>query len=529
MFVSACGNDKAEQSSGQSNSEPIVTAAGTFPIVEEEVTLDVMIPSNSLVKDFDKNEFTKWYEEKTGVHINWEIVPAEGAKEKLNLMLTSGDLPDVIMDFTLTPSQLMIYGQKGVFLNLNDLIDNYGVETKKMFEEFPAVKDAVTTPDGDIYALPQVNDCYHCSMPQKMWVYQPWLDELGLEMPTTTEEFYTVLKAFKEEDPNGNGKADEIPFSGSKDETTGEIAGFLMNAFIYNDMHVKEGNITAPWDKDEWKEGLKYLNKLYKEGLIYSGSFTQDADQNKTLGDNPDVPILGASVGLNSGSFADLENGRGRDFEVVPPLKGPDGEQVTLYTPSPVTKPTEFIITKNAKHPDVAMRWADAMYSEEITMRSTLGPPDEGWKEAEEGEKGLDGEQAKFKEIQIDWSSQNINWSQTGPSLRSHDYRASFAYDKTENGDNQEVLLWNATEKYEPYISTTVESVPDLFFTQEQASELVNLESTIEDFVDEKTAQFITGKADIDKSWDNYISELENIGLGKYIDIYQQAYDAKYK
>ncbi len=130
---------------------------------------------------------------KTGVHINWEIVPAEGAKEKLNLMLTSGDLPDVIMDFTLTPSQLMIYGQKGVFLNLNDLIDNYGVETKKMFEEFPAVKDAVTTPDGDIYALPQVNDCYHCSMPQKMWVYQPWLDELGLEMPTTTEEFYTVL------------------------------------------------------------------------------------------------------------------------------------------------------------------------------------------------------------------------------------------------------------------------------------------------------------------------------------------------
>ncbi len=164
-----------------------------------------------------------------------------------------------------------------------------------------------------------------------------------------------------------------------------------MNAFIYNDMHVKEGNITAPWDKDEWKEGLKYLNKLYKEGLIYSGSFTQDADQNKTLGDNPDVPILGASVGLNSGSFADLENGRGRDFEVVPPLKGPDGEQVTLYTPSPVTKPTEFIITKNAKHPDVAMRWADAMYSEEITMRSTLGPPDEGWKEAEEGEKGLDG------------------------------------------------------------------------------------------------------------------------------------------
>ncbi len=76
-------------------------------------------------------------------------------------------------------------------------------------------KDLITAPDGNIYALPQVNECYHCMYQQRMWIYKPWLDKLGLKMPTTTDEFYEVLKAFKTKDPNGNGKADEIPLSGS--------------------------------------------------------------------------------------------------------------------------------------------------------------------------------------------------------------------------------------------------------------------------------------------------------------------------
>lgn len=74
---------------------------------------------------------------------------------------------------------------------------------------------AITAPDGNIYALPSINDCYHCSMAQKMWIYKPWLDKLGLDVPTTTDELYTVLKAFKDKDPNGNGKADEVPLTGA--------------------------------------------------------------------------------------------------------------------------------------------------------------------------------------------------------------------------------------------------------------------------------------------------------------------------
>src|SRR5699024_9501519 len=158
---------------------------------------DVLTVSNSLVENFETNEFTKWYEEKTGVKVNWVVVPEEGVVEQLNLILTSGDYPDVIMDMPVTTSQMRIYGEKGVFLSLNNLIEDYGIETKRMFEEMPIVEDSITTPEGEIYALPQVNVCYHCTMPEKMWINQPWLDELGLDMPTTTEEFHDVLKAFK--------------------------------------------------------------------------------------------------------------------------------------------------------------------------------------------------------------------------------------------------------------------------------------------------------------------------------------------
>src|SRR5699024_6906524 len=130
LFLSSCANKDSSGERTSNDYEPIVTEAGEFPIVEEEVTLDVLTVSNSLVENFETNEFTKWYEEKTGVKVNWEVVPEEGVEEQLNLILTSGDYPDVIMDMPVTTSQMRIYGEKGVFLSLNNLIEDYGIETK---------------------------------------------------------------------------------------------------------------------------------------------------------------------------------------------------------------------------------------------------------------------------------------------------------------------------------------------------------------------------------------------------------------
>ena len=111
---------------------------------------------------------------KTNVHIEWEVVPEQSIQEKLNLVLASEDYPDVIMGLNISPAQ-MIYGSQGAFLPLNDLIEKQGTNTKKIFQDNPEIESAITALDGNIYALPEVNECYHCSMSQKMWIYEPWL------------------------------------------------------------------------------------------------------------------------------------------------------------------------------------------------------------------------------------------------------------------------------------------------------------------------------------------------------------------
>ncbi|MBN2981469.1 ABC transporter substrate-binding protein [Cohnella algarum] len=535
FVLAACsgGGDGTSRSSGASGSAAAnLTEAGTYPIVKEKTTLKVMVRGNPLVEDFETNEFTKWYEEKTNVHIEWEVVPEQSLQEKLNLVLAGGDYPDVILGLNVPPSQQMIYGSEGTFIALNDLIEKYGVQTKKLFADKPEVKKAITAPDGSIYSLPEINECYHCSMNQKMWIYKPWLDKLGLDVPTTTGEFYDVLMAFKTRDPNGNGKADEVPLSITNQAWGSPIDAYLMNSFIYNPMYgdtkhlfVKDGKLDVAYNKPEWKEGLRYLNKLYEDGLLTSESFTQDNNQLIQLGENPDTVLLGASTGGTTAAFTQLlgDSGRWAEYVTVPPLEGPAGVRYAPNDPA-ILVPGTFIITDKAENPEVAFRWADGLYEYEHTLRSNYGRPDTEWREAEADELGINGEPAKWAEVEPFGKVQNVHWAQTGPSLRSNEFRLS-AVAKEDN--DLEVILYNETKNnYEPYKPTDVSSVPPLFMTNEQATESADLAKTINDYVDEMMARFVLGDADLDKDWDTYVKTLDNMNLGRLIEIYQEAYSA---
>ncbi|ULL15881.1 extracellular solute-binding protein [Paenibacillus sp. H1-7] len=540
IVLSACSGADAPAGKDTGKTPSVaVTPAGQLPITNEKTTIKILVKGSASVEDFATNEFTKWLEQKTNVHIEWEVAPEKSATEKLNLVLSSGDYPDVIMGFGVSPTQMMIYGSQGVFLPLNDLIDKYGVEMKKMFDVNPFYKDLITAPDGKIYALPQVNECYHCMYQQRMWIHKPWLDKLGLKMPTTTDEFYEVLKAFKTKDPNGNGKADEIPLSGSIQAgsshlfSTQMLDSFIMNAFIYDHgdkkLYLDNGKVTVPYNKPEWKEGLKYLRKLYAEGLIDPQALTQDNNQLKTLGENPDTVILGASNGHNMGSLTTLGGSTGRwlTYVAVPPLKGPNGFQTAAYHPYVVGN-GQYVITKNAKNPEVAFRLADFLYnSPDTTLRWYAGREGTEWRYAEKGEIGINGKPAIWKQLTPWGGVQNVNWGQTGPNYRSNDFRLG----EVANPDQPlEVILYNETkQKMEPYQMKIDKVMPPVFFTADQASELADLEKTILDHVKEMMARFITGDSDIDKNWDAYVKNLDNMNLKRYLEIYQSAYDAKQK
>ncbi|MGG1513986.1 ABC transporter substrate-binding protein [Paenibacillus oryzisoli] len=528
-LLSACSESASNESAPsaqatQAISDDQVTPAGEFPITKEKTTLKVMVKGSSIVENFATNEFTKWLEEKTNIHIDWEVAPEKTFAEKLNVSLASGDYPDVLLNMNVSQVQQSIYGKDGVFIPLNPYIDKYGVEMKKMYEQVSYVKDLITLPDGKIYSVPQVNECYHCSLGQKMWIYKPWLDKLGLKVPETTDEFYQVLKAFKEKDPNGNGKADEIPLVGATNGPSSTLDLFLTSAFIekdFNQKFVKDGKVQVAYNQPEWKDALTYLHKLFAEGLISPQTFTQDRNQLKQMGMNPEIPIVGAVASQNQTVFVDADNERFKDFVAVPPLKGPTGIRSTAYNPYAVSS-GQYVITNKAKNPAAAFRLADLLLSEEATLRSTQGRPGQEWVRPEQGELGVNGKQAVWKPIATFGKLQNIHWAQAGPSLRTNDLRLSVAADPK---NSLELILYNETKKYEPYKTDPAKIVPPLFFTNEQAEELSSLEKTITDYRSEFFAKTVTGSLDVDKEWNNYLSTLDKMNIKRYLEIYQQAYD----
>ncbi|MDF2962534.1 MAG: extracellular solute-binding protein, partial [Paenibacillus sp.] len=535
MVLSACsggGGETATESPKDSPKESSnaakVNPPGQFPIVNEKITLKVLVRGNSLIEDFNTNGYTKWLEKKTNINVKWTVSDEKNYQEQLNLALASGDLPDVIMNMGVSPEQQMVYGEQGVFVSFTDLIEKYGQNTKKIFTEMPEVKGAITAPGNKIYSLPYINECYHCSMTFKMYVYQPWLKKLGLKEPTTLDEYHQMLKAFKEKDPNGNGKADEIALVGSTDARS-LIDPFIMNSFIYDDgmkrMIVKDGKIDVVYNKPEWKEGLLYLNKLFKDGLIEPQSFTQDKASLAKIAENPDVAIAGAIPAHSPSTMTIVEGKSGRwlDYQPIAPLKGPSGVQRSFWNPYEKIRQGNFIMTSANKYPEATMRWADAMYDFEANLYSNFGVEGSSWEWAKQGDLGRDGQPAKYRLLIPFGRVQNEGWAQYGVNYRTDkDWYAGQAVLKQ---PDKEKMYYEITKKnYEPYKPDIKTIVPPLFFPPADAQQLAELDKTINDYVKTMIARFITSDADIEKGWNEYVSTLDKMNLKRYIEIYQKAY-----
>ena len=205
-----CGNNGGSSSSGSSstpansgssssdNTGVTMSAPGEYPIVNEKVTYTVMAPQTNYILDLQTNAYTQWLEEKTNVHIEYETVPEAALTEKVNLSLASSEIPDAYLSCNIDSASQVKYGKEGVFVNMAPMIEQYGYEIPKAYEANNLLPGAVTTPDGEIFALAGVNECYHCLYCGRAWINQTWLDNLGLDYPETTEDFVNVLRAFKE-------------------------------------------------------------------------------------------------------------------------------------------------------------------------------------------------------------------------------------------------------------------------------------------------------------------------------------------
>ena len=524
--------------------QDMVSAPGEFPIVEEPITLDVLMLGHAIVEDFSTNTFTDWYSERTGINVNFSIAPPNEMQEVLSLTIASGDLPDIIVGFTVDPSTLALFGPQGLFLPLSDLIEEQGHFIYEVFETSPQVRPLITSPDGEIYGLPQVNECYHCFYSQRAWINSDWLENVGMGVPQTTDEFIDVLTAFKEQDANGNGDPnDEIPLAAATTGWNGNIDGFLMNPFVFTEFkgsnqffQIEDGAVSTTATTEGYREGLRYLNTLFAAGLFGEESFTQPMNQIKQQVEGGDAPTIGVVISGAHPNFANIGGDRWLKYVAVPSLEGPTGLRQAPFNPWGVGS-GQCVINAQTEHADAAFKWCDGLYDRETTLRSVFGVPqweaeaageDGQWRWAEEGEPALGPEfDSIWRRLSTFGTLQNVHWAQRGPSYRPNHLRLGEV--RRDDAAGLEVVLYEQTKaSYEPYARDIADVLPPLAFTTAQAAEVTELRLAITDFVAQMTAEFVLGRTDLDSGWDGFVSTLESLGINRVAELYQAAYDAQY-
>lgn len=506
----------------------------TESAAKDKITVHLVAPRNNYIEDFDSNLYKLWLEEQTGLSLRIKWLPKEDAEKIVKTQLASGEgLPDAYVGFgsmdIFNSTALEEYGREGSLLALDEYINLYGTNLNQLFEELPEyhLKELMASADGKIYFMPGFSSSLITRYRQVMWVNKSWMDNLKLEVPETTEEFRQMLLAFKNNDPNKNGVADEIPLAGTESNYAKQVYDFLFNGFIYNNeknsrLLLENGSIGFAPVEDEWRDALKYMRGLYDEGLISPLSFTQDDQQLRQMA-NDTRNILGAfpSPGITM-TIMQNEPDILQRYIGIGPLKGPDGVQYASVS-IPLPKPNG-VITSACKHPEEVFRLFDLMLSEQASLRGRYGVQGEDWDFAQKGDRSIFGTPATIRIINQIWNTpQNKHLMQIVPYASRPNYSGGVTW----NGDAadgeyknaQTVLLYR---DYEPK-----EMVGELIFTPEEEAEIKEIRAEIDAHVRKTTIEYICGTKDIhsDEEWQQTKHEFEQKGLPVFIKAAQRAYD----
>lgn len=519
--VSGCGGKKAEvekEDTSSSGNVPAYLNETGFPIVKEPITIKVMGSKGATHGEWkDMALFTKM-EKITGIHLELDTPISTAYTEKKNLALASGDVPDVFLAGGITVKDEETYGPQGMFLALENYVDKYAPNVKKAFEDYPEAKKNATATDGHIYALPRITET-KTQASAILYMNMNWLDKVGMKKPATADEFYNVLKAFKEKDPNGNGKQDEIPLSYFKVAPSSNIlytifvAAFSGQAGGVN-FDVKDGKVIYNPMEPTYKEFLTYMNKLYAEGLIDKEIFSQTQQQMA-------AKYKEGKLGISTTSLSVVLNPGDKDtYELLPPLIASNNTRtVTPKIDSSATG--SFAITNKCKYPEAMMRWIDVLYRDVENavdgvcgLMNFLGEYDVDWKYSED--KKTYSRISKIEGMTpVEYQNKHIAPQGFGKVVISA------------VPDNDPFLLLKAVESDKQYHPYMIERFPAVRYPVEQQEKLTLLENDINTYVEQMTAKFIVGEEPLSK-WDEYISKLKkDLRIEEAIKIRQDAYDAR--
>lgn len=301
---------------------------------------------------YEDNDVTKWINENSPVKVKFVPIPRSDTKNKYNVLIAAGEAPDVFMEFD--PAMMQDYVNNGSLMEVGPLLDKYGPNIRKLTP--PEVKKWGVM-NGKEYAIPQMRNEVGIAN-WMVWIRQDWLDKLNLKMPTTTEELYEVAKAFRERDPDGNGKKD----------TYGYSLGFwgqslLLNMFgAYEWVKNADGTLDYETVTENRKNAMALAKRMYDEDLIDKEYFT-DKTGSKTQQDfmTNKLGMIGSGTGYINNYWATLKkNAPDAKLAPVPAPKSSNG-QFGYYK----ERECSFlnVISSTCKNPKAAVEYLDWMVS----------------------------------------------------------------------------------------------------------------------------------------------------------------------
>lgn len=513
--IAACGSTSATTTK---DGKPIVT---------------VMWVKGSSQKSVKDMTWTPQLEQACDCSITWQEVEDAAWGTQKNAILASGDLADLsIAAFSAQDAAT----NNAAFEDLSDDVDAMPNVKGYLNSDKYALKQSANR-DGKMYVIKGNRGQGYRAPGQYWFINKTWLDKLGLDMPTTWSEFKTVLEAFKTQDPNGNGKADEIPFSLRAMGTSGFWANGPMlmlnstgiptqlNSIGSAGLYMDDGTVKAYITDPRFKQTVQYLHELMADGLIPKDSLTKDNSkyQAEIKGeDGGKTALVGSTFAWHSGSFGpDLDP----QYVAMPTLKADDAmgdDEVTWDMSLDQNMYTNGVaMSSDVPNKEAALKVINALYDERISVEQLYGTIPEYVSE--------DGDHT----YTIDQSKVFADKTVTVPTTSIGDRIAGWIRpDVTINGDREIDHLQTALKPYADIYSRLDperDAMP-IYVTQsnEERTTLANNTTTTMDYVVPTTAKWIV-QGGVENEWEDYLGKLKATGLDETMRIWQSIYDEQVK
>lgn len=519
VLTSCGGGEASSAASGSATSAEStnVNPVGEYPIVKEPITFKIMGRKDPGAPDWSELEVFKRLSEITNINFEFEISESGTWTEQKNIALVGGEYGDIILrDDQQATTDEETYGPQGIFLDLTELIDQYAPNIKAMMEKYPDVKAAMTSLDGKIYGLPYV---FHTATVQGHTGFfsEEWMNNVGIDkVPETTDELYEMLKAFKEQDANGNGDPDdEIPFTCVGLTTT--VRDLLIPAFtgLPDGLSFNlddDGNVVYAPATEGYKAFLEYANKLYSEGLLDPEFSTQTSQQWQ-------AKVMANQCGVYSGSPTSLDPSTTAQQLSLPPLTSPTNDKKVVKQPL-YLYPGRAFITDKCSDPVAAIRLLDMFYAtEENAVEGFYGTTlFAGW----EGEHWQYTDDTKTA---YEWIAPITGFGDINQTVSVNmELPGLLEFEATPVGSPlMEMKCEQVKLMQEPYYNLDNAFPTNARFTAEESERGNVIENDLYNQVVMMTTKFITGDADIESGWQDYLDSLEQIGLSELIEIKEAA------